>query len=497
MLYALILVPSIGGVLAFVLPSEKPQRAILVATAVVHLGLVVSTFARMPGPELGGWLQLDSLGLIFLSITSALFLAASVYAAGYLHREVSEARAIRSDFVEGVLFSNAPERIFVGCMLMFLAAMTLVTLSQNMGLLWVAVEATTLASAPLIYFHRHHRSLEATWKYLLLCSVGIAVALLGTFFLVASTAQDATGLSRSLVLADLVKSGGMLQQQWLKAAFLLLLVGYGTKMGLAPLHSWLPDAHSESPSLVSALMSGALLNVAFLGILRTHQVAFAAGLGVFAQELLVIFGLLSMGVGAVFIIGQTDFKRMLAYSSVEHMGILALGVGIGGGATFGALFHAVNHSLAKALLFLVAGNILAMYRTTSVRGVKGMLRTLPVSGPLWVAGFLAITGLPPFGTFFSEFTILQAGLAKGDTYVAVLYLLFLGVAFIGMSAAVLSMAQGDPWAQPTGQHRHREAVLAVAPPLALAIGVLLMGIWVPPALDSVLQGAAALLGGGK
>ncbi|MDO8472743.1 MAG: proton-conducting transporter membrane subunit [Dehalococcoidia bacterium] len=497
MLYALVLIPFVGGLLAFLLPSERPQRAVLVAAATAHLGLVVAGFASLPGPEMGGWLQLDPLGLIFLSITSVLFLIASIYAVGYLHREVAEARAPRSDFVEGVLFSNAPERIFVGCMLMFLAAMTLVTLSQHMGLLWVAIEATTLASAPLIYFHRHHRSLEATWKYLLLCSVGIAVALLGTFFLAASTAQDGAGVSGSLVLGDLIRSGGALQSQWLKAAFLLLLVGYGTKMGLAPLHSWLPDAHSESPSLVSALMSGALLNVAFLGILRTYQIAVAAGLGSFAQELLVVFGLLSMGVGAVFIIGQTDYKRMLAYSSVEHMGILSLGVGIGGAAAFGSIFHAINHSLAKGLLFLVAGNVLAMYRTTSVRGVKGMVRTLPVSGPLWVVGFLAITGMPPFGTFFSEFTILQAGLSQGYTLVSVLYLVFLAVVFIGMSAAMLSMAQGEPWAQPTGQHKHREAVLATAPPLILAVAVLVMGLYMPPALDSVLRAAAAMLGAGR
>lgn len=492
MLFSLVLIPAIGGLLAFLIPREKPQRGILVAASATHLGLVVASFVRLPGPALGGWLQMDALGLVFLSIASGLFFLSSIYAVGYLHREVTENRSPRSDFVEGVLFSNFPERIFVGCMLLFLAAMTLVTLSQNMGLLWVAVEATTLASAPLIYFHRHHRSLEATWKYLLLCSVGIALALLGTFFLLASASGEGTGRASSLVLGDLIAAGGGLQPQWLKAAFLLLLVGYGTKMGLAPMHTWLPDAHSESPSLVSALMSGALLNVAFLGILRTYQVMLGAGQGPFAQELLIGFGLLSMAVGAVFIVGQTDYKRMLAYSSVEHMGILSVGIGIGGAGVFGSLFHAVNHSLAKGLLFLVAGNVLAVYRTTSVRGVKGMLRMLPISGPLWIAGFLAITGLPPFGSFFSEFTILQAGLSGGHTLVSVLYLVLLAVVFIGMSASVLSMAQGEPWAQPTKPHR--EALLAILPPAILALGALMVGIYLPPALDTTLHNAAALLG---
>ena len=206
--------------------------------------------------------------------------------------------------------------------------MTLVTVSHHFGLMWVGVEATTLASAPLIYFHRQHRSLEATWKYLLICSVGIALALLGNFFLAVAAGRAGRQLDGPLSLSDL--SGRCrigLIVSWLKAAFLFFLVGYGTKMGLAPLHTWLPDAHSEAPSVVSALLSGALLNCAFLAILRVHRFAPPPGEAAFSQGLLVFFGLISMGVAAMFILGQADFKRMLAYSSVEHMGILALGVG--------------------------------------------------------------------------------------------------------------------------------------------------------------------------
>ncbi len=490
MVLALVLVPALAGVLAFAIKWERPQRAILVAAATVHLALVAASLARQPGPVLDGLLQADALGLLFLAIASVLFFAASIYAVGYLHREV---RTPRPDWVEGTLFSNAPERVFVGCMLLFLAAMSLVTLSHHLGLLWVAVEATTLASAPLIYFHRHHRSLEATWKYLLICSVGIALALLGTFFL-AVAASDGGGSAAPLTLEGLIAAGGRLDKTWLKAAFLLLLVGYGTKMGLAPFHTWLPDAHSESPSLVSALMSGALLNCAFVGILRTFQVSVAAGEGEFVQDLLIAFGLVSMAVAAVFIIRQTDYKRMLAYSSVEHMGILALGVGIGGAATFGAMFHAVNHSLAKGLLFLVAGNVLAAYRTTSVRGVRGMLRLLPVSGALWTAGFLAVAGSPPFGSFLSEYTILQAGIQQGHVVASALYLALLAVVFVSMAAIVLRMAQGEPW----GIHAttRGEAVLAVLPPAALALGALLLGIYLPPGLAEALDDAAGLLGGG-
>jgi hydrogenase-4 component F len=304
------------------------------------------------------------------------------------------------------------------------------------------VEATTLASAPLIYFHRHHRSLEATWKYIMICSVGIALALLGNFLL-AVAAGGAGDRHAGLVVGDLMTHAGEMNPQWLKAAFLFFLVGYGTKMGLAPMHTWLPDAHSESPSMVSALLSGALLNCAFLGILRAHQLCIAAGEAEFSQGLLVVFGLISMGMATVFIIRQADFKRMLAYSSVEHMGILAIGVGLGGAGVFGSMLHAVNHSLTKAALFFVAGNILAAYRTKSIGDVSGVLRVLPVSGVLWIAGFLSITGSPPFGTFLSEFTILKAALDGGQNVVAALYLVFLSLIFVGMVNIVLRMAQGE------------------------------------------------------
>jgi hydrogenase-4 component F len=372
--------------------------------------------------------------------------------------------------------------------------MTLVAVSQHFGLLWVAVEATTLSSAPLIYFHRSPRSLEATWKYLLICSVGIALALLGNFVLAVAASGTTAGEPAELTVAGLSALGPALSAPWLKAALIFFLVGYGTKMGLAPMHTWLPDAHSESPSVVSALLSGALLNCAFLAILRVFAVCASAGLAAFAQDILVGFGLLSMGVAAVFILGQRDYKRMLAYSSVEHMGILALGVGIGGAATFGALLHAVNHSVAKALLFFCAGNILAVYRTKDTRDVRGMLRVLPATGVLWVAGFLAITGSPPFGAFMSEFTVLKGALDQGRWLVAAAYLLALGVIFIGMATVALRMAQGEPPAK-MGSAARREGWLGVVPPALMAAVALVLGVWVPPALAALLHEIARGLGG--
>jgi len=489
MLLALVLLPAVAAVAAFLLRADGPRRGLLVATATAHMGLTALAW-RMPDvTAAGNWLGMDALGRIFLGITSLLFLAASVYALGYLRRE-AHAEAVETD--DSAFFNNAPEAVFIGCLLFFLATMSLVIVSRHFGLLWVAVEATTLASAPLIYFHRSDRSLEATWKYLLLCSVGIALALLGTFFLaVAGSSQQG---SLSLTVANLTAHARTLQAPWLRAAFLLLLIGYGTKMGLAPMHTWLPDAHSEAPSVVSALLSGALLNCAFLGILRVQQVCVAAGQGAFGQDALMFFGLASMAMAAVFILNQADYKRMLAYSSVEHMGILALGIGLGGAGLFGSIFHALNHSLSKGLLFMTAGNLLAAYGTKSTTQVRGVLRALPASGVLWVAGFLAITGTPPFGTFLSELIVLQAALQSGRIWAAVLYLVLLAAVFIGMAAIVLRMAQGDPV---PGRRisTSAESWLAVAPAAVLGILALLLGLYVPPFLSRALQDAAALLGG--
>jgi hydrogenase-4 component F len=399
-----------------------------------------------------------------------------------------EDRGRHVDAEEGLLFTNEPEAIFIGCLLLFLGAMTLVTTCQHLGMLWVGVEATTLASAPLIYFHRHHRSLEATWKYIMLCSVGIALALLGNFLLAVAIRGVGDGHS-GLLFNDLMHHAGVMNTQWLKAAFLFFLVGYGTKMGLAPLHTWLPDAHSESPSLVSALLSGALLNCAFLGILRAHALCVAAGEAEFSQHLLVIFGLFSMGIASVFIIRQADFKRMLAYSSVEHMGILALGVGIGGVGVFGALLHACGHSLTKAALFLAAGNIVIVYHTKFIADVRGILSASPITGVLWIAGFLSITGSPPFGTFLSEFTILKAALDGGQIFVAVLYLVFLSLIFIGMANIVLRMAQGEQPAEQMASPR-RVSWFEIVPPAVLAILVLALGIYIPPQVGNTLRMAA-------
>ena len=489
MILLLFIIPALAGLAAFALHSPAMRRGLLVGTALVHAALTANGWRTTPGPALGGWLALDAAGLLFLSITSGLFLVASFYAVGYLGQQANKHI---TDAEEGMLFDNAPEAVFIGCLLLFLATMTLVTVSQHFGLLWVAIEGTTLASAPLIYFHRHHRSLEATWKYLLVCSVGIALALLASFFLgVAATPPNGEGFP--LVLSELVAKAQQLQTPWLKAACLLFFVGYGTKMGLAPLHTWLPDAHSEAPSVVSALLSGAVLNCAFLGLVRVQQVCVAAGLGAFGRDVWLLLGVVSLVVGAVFIIGQTDYKRLLAYSSVENMGIIALGVGLGSAGAFGAMLHAVNHSLAKAMLFLLSGNILARYQTKNIAQVRGLLSAAPVTGVLWVAGFLAITGTPPFGLFLSKFTILKAAIDGGRTWIGVVFLVAVGVIFIGMTTAFFGMAQGVP-DKGASKLANRDRWWQIAPPAVLGLLVLWLGLAIPGPLNNVLRQIAATLG---
>ncbi len=486
MILALIAIPSLAGLAAFFARRAWLARALMIAAASAHALLTALCWCALPETALGGWLGLDAPGLFFLSIASLLFLLASLYRVGTRLGAVQ-----RTDFEEGFLFTNAPEATFCGCMLLFLATMTLCCVSRQFGILWVAVEATTLASAPLIFYHRHRRSLEAAWKYLLICSVGIALALLGNFFLAVALPQKGAG--GSMLFGQVIEQAraGALNIVWLKAAFVLLLTGYGTKMGLSPMHTWLPDAHSEAPSVVSALLSGALLNCSFLAILRSQQVLAAAGIAGFGQGMLVALGLLSMGVAAALILRQPDYKRLLAYSSVEHMGILAVGVGLGGVGLFGSLFHALNHSLAKGMLFFAAGNILSAYRTKHAAEVGGLMQRLPVTGALWVAGLFAITGSPPFATFVSEFTVLSAALSQGRSIVALLYLLLLAIAFAGMAVAMLRMAQGGE----QGVGRVREARLAVLPPLLLFAAVLVLGLYLPGRVKALLTAAAAALGG--
>jgi hydrogenase-4 component F len=474
-LIALCMLPALAAAVALAVPARRFVRwriGVLVAVAAAHLALVATLWVVPALPAFGGWVAVDALGLIVLTLASVLFFATALHTVGYLRRERPRGG-----------------RVFVGALLGFLCATSLVALSQHLALLWVGLEATTFTVAPLI-FHRHdRRSLEAVWKYLLISSVGIALALLGIFFL--ATAQ--TGVAgRPLILSDLVAHARDLHPAWLHAAFLFLAVGFGTKMGLAPMHTWKPDTYGEAPSLVSGLMAGSLTSCAFLGVARITQVTMAAGMGPFVQPVLIGFGLLSLAVAAIFIIGQGDVKRLLAYSSVEHMGLLVLGLGLGGIGAYGAVLHVLNNGLAKAWLFLVAGNVVLATGSSAAASNRGLLRMLPASGALLVLGLFAVTGSPPFGLFLSEFTILRAAFGAGHPWIAVTMLLFLAIIFVGMAVLILEMALGEPESRTP---RAPESWWLLVGPLGLAAAVLMLGVFIPGPLQHALAIAATALGG--
>ena len=475
MIVFVIMVPFLLGATAFAWPDNRTRPTLLLVGSALHVLGIASLWIHPEGPVMNGYLSLDAAGKVVVTTSSLLFLASAVYAQGYLRH-----RADRDN------------RVFVGGLLIMLAAMTTVGMAQHLGVLWVAIEITTLATAPLIYFNHNAQSLEAAWKYLLVSSLGIALALLGTFFLTLSGAGPDG--PRSLLLDDLIRAGPQLSRPWVRAAFVFLLVGYGTKMGLAPLHSWKPDAYGEAPGLLGALLAGGITNFAFLSVVRVFQVTNAAGEGAFARDALLGLGLLSMALAAVFMAGQRDFKRMLAYSSVEHMGILAVALGLGGAAVTGAFYHVLNNGLSKGVLFLAAGNIHRAYGSKRTDEVRGAARRLPVSGPLFLAGFLAVTGTPPFSPFWSEFMILNGAIGTGRYVVAGLFLLFLAVIFIGMGATVLHVVQGSDVGAPETPG-FKDSWLTAGPPLVLLLSVLALGLWLPRSLMGLFSAAARLVTG--
>jgi hydrogenase-4 component F len=474
-LLALIVCPLILAAVAAAVPSNRYRPWLLPVAAIAHGVMTLSALTRPDAPVPGAWLVLDPLGKLILLVVSTLFLFCSFYAVGYLrHRE------------------ERPNRVFCTCLLAFLGIMSLVTVAHHLGLMWVAIEAATLVTAPLIYFNHTPRSIEATWKYLLIGSVGIALALLGTFFLAYASVH--AGLNSSLTVEGLLEQAPRLSKPWLHAAFILLLVGYGTKMGLAPMHTWKPDAYGEAPGVVGAIFAGGVTSCAFLALLRIYHICLAAGEEAYVSRLLLLMGLFSMAVAGLFMVGQRDFKRMLAYSSVEHMGILVLGLGIGGPALFGSLLHVVTNGMTKGVLFLSAGNIHRAYASKNTEQVQGAIRRLPLSGSLFLAGFLAITGSPPFGPFISEFAILNGAFDAGRYVVGGLFLFLLLIVFIGMGGTVLRVVQGraPPEARDTP---YRDGWLTGAPAAGLLALVLMLGLYIPPPLSAWLHDAVRFLEG--
>jgi hydrogenase-4 component F len=472
---ALVLTPLALAALALALPDNRLRPWVIPLSAAAHAALTALALAAAPPAGPGAWLGLDPLARLVLAQVSALYLLCALYLPAYLDQ-----RADRDN------------RVFTAALTALLGTLSLAILARHVGLMWVALESSTLAAAPLLYFNRNRRSIEATWKYLVIGGVGLAVALLGSFFLAYSALHG--GLSPSLFFDDLARSAPSLSRPWLHAALALLFVGYGTKMGLAPMHTWKPDAYGEAAGAVGALFAGGFTSVAFLAVLRVHRLALLAGEGDYARHLLTALGLASMAVAGVFLMRQDDIKRTLAYSSVEHMGILAIGVALGGPGLFGALYHMVNNAFAKGVMFLAAGNLhraLGTKRASQLGGARGVA---PWSTGLFLAGFFAVTGAPPFAPFFSEWSILQTAVDQGAAALAVAFALLLLLAFVGMGLTVLRVAQGTaagPPPQPVVAERAR-TLWPIAALLALS---LLLGALLPAPVRELLLQASAYVEG--
>jgi hydrogenase-4 component F len=488
-LIALILLPPLVAALgSLAVRRARAAELLNLLSAAISFGAVLALLPRaLGGPYTlwGGYLIVDPLGAWVLLSVAAVYLLASIYAVGYM-RSLREEQPLHRFYA-----------LFAG----FALTILLAPLMNNVGVYWIAIELTTLVSTFLVGFERTRESVEAAWKYIVVVSAGISLALLGIIFFYWAGSLT-LGATYDLTWSALRSVAPRLDPTLALAAFLLVLIGFGTKIGLAPMHTWLPDAHSEGPAPVSAMLSGALLNTAMIGIARFIQIADAARLGALPRTVVVVIGALSLLVAALFITRQTDVKRLMAYSSVEHMGVITLGLGFGGPLGIaGALYHMLNHSLNKSLMFFGAGDAMHAFHTKRIGRIHYAATAMPVAALIWIAGAVAITGAPPFGLFLSELTILRAGLAGPNAWAAFVMLALLAVIFVGFLSHFRAMYFGENadaasaagrWARPPGT-----ALWCVLPMWLALLPLLALGLWWPRAFSHYFAAIAAQLGAGS
>ncbi|OHX11932.1 hydrogenase [Chromobacterium amazonense] len=433
-----------------------------------------------PLEALDGWLRVDALGALFLALIGVLGFATGLYAVGYMRHELQHGEV-------------GPERLagFYAIFQLFLFTMLLTVTANNVIMMWVAVEATTLGSAFLVGFYGQRSSLEAAWKYMVICTVGVAFGLYGVLLVYSNAASLLGDHGGAAQWTTLLTVAHQLDPALTRIAFVFVLIGFGTKAGFFPMHAWLPDAHSEAPSPVSALLSAVLLNCALLIVIRFHMLASGALGPDFSETLLLVFGLMSVAVAALFILSQRHIKRLLAYSSVENMGLIAIGLGLGGPlGVMAALFHTVNHSLAKALLFCGSGNVLLKYGTPDMGSVKGLLRAAPLTAMLFGAGALALGGIPPFNVFYSEFLIVAAGFKQGHVALTIVVLLLLTIVLAGLARMLAATLFGPA---PDEVEPGEAGWLTLLPLILLMLAMLAIGLFMPDSLQTLLREASQLV----
>lgn len=480
-LIAIVVVPVLGTITSLA-GGYRLARGATVLAGAATLGLAIALALAVNGGRTlhaaHGWMRLDSLSAVFLLATTFLYAVAAVFSIGYFASH------------QGQHGFGAYSRRYHALLNLFGWSMIAVPIAADFGTLWVSVELTTIISVLLVAIDRTDASLEAAWKYVLVASCGLGIALLAIIFLYA-TGTTALGDAYLPRFEKLFGVADSLSDDSVRLAFVLGIVGFGTKVGFVPTHTWLPDAHSEAPAPVSAMLSGSLLAAAFYAILRFFQIAVVTGNQTFAEHVLIVFGALSLVAASLFVLRQGNFKRLLAYSSIEHMGVIALGIGFGAPlAVAGALLHVLTHASAKGLAFLGAGSLLRRYDTKEVDGVSGAATVLPYSGPMFLAAALALSGLPLSGVFRSEFQIVSGGLSQPDYVGVAILIVFVNLAFFGVlwhaGRMVLSAPDGQT---PTGE----TSWWMVAGMAACLVVVVALGVHLPGDLDHLLANATERL----
>jgi len=447
------------------------------ATFVAASVLTASIFSKGPMFALSEQLFIDPFNVVLIALTALVGFTTSLFSRPYMRVEAFHGR-----------ISHGRLRLYHSMYQLFMFTMLLVLSANNLGLVWVAMEAATLSTVLLVSLYRTPASIEAAWKYFILCGVGIAQALFGTILLYFASEKVLGSGVTALLWTHLAQVKGGLEPTVLSLAFVFLLVGYGTKVGLVPVHNWLPDAHAEGPTPISAVLSGLLLNVALYAVVRTKVLVDGALGSDFAGDLMMGFGLLSVVVAAFLLSRQKDIKRMFAYSSIEHMGLACFAFGMGGAvATFGALLHMTMHSLTKSAIFFTVGHATQKSGTQLMEHIRGLIRTNPTIGWGMVLGSVAILGLPPFGVFTSEFIILTSAM-RDHPWATPFLLTALGVAFAAIFSKVQPMVFGET---PLPRLPHPPALVPVFTHLAL---VLLFGLYIPPFLAEWYREAARFIG---
>jgi hydrogenase-4 component F len=485
----LLLVPLVAGLLCLATNSRAWWERLNLAAFAVAAGLTFKVAGVVAAngtvTALGGFLRADALSALVLALTGFVSLICAIYAVGYFRRDEKDGRV-----------THAQLRRYYVLTPLFVGAMLLVPLADNLGVMWVAIESTTLASVLLVTFYNQKTSFEAGWKYIIIGSVGISLALFGTVF----TYYSAVGVlgpetHGGMNWSVLVGVADKLNPQAMRLAFILVLLGYGTKAGLAPMHTWKPDAYAEAPVPASALLGAGFINCAIYAIMRFDVLTEKCLGHEFPGKLLAGFGVASILVAAPFVLVQRNFRRLLAYSSIDHAGIMVAGLGFGGKlGTLGAALHMLFHAVTKPLMFFCAGNVQQHFATPYLWKVRGVLRTMPWTGGLFLLATLAVTGTPPFSIFQSEFNILSAALAAGRGWMAFLFIAGVVTVFAGFLHHMSKMNLGSP---------HEEPPQSAACPwkmgamISVAVVIVALGFWLPAPLFQLVQQAAQIIGGSQ